>query len=98
VSVPAPGEGGVRDGEATAGDGPRVVVYTTILCPPCDELKAYLRSHGVAFETADPMMDEDAAEFLEDRNIRSAPTLRVGDEVVSGAALTRERVDALLGL
>jgi glutaredoxin len=77
--------------------GRRVVVYTTALCPPCDDLKAYLKSLGIPFETADPMMDEDAAEFLEDNNIRSAPALRVDDQVVAGAALTPERVDELLG-
>lgn len=86
--------------EAGSDDGNdrRVVLYTTALCPPCDDLKAYLRARDIAFETADPMMDEEAAEFLEDRNVRSAPALRVGDEVLAGAALTRDRIDALLGL
>ncbi len=80
------------------GTAPRVIVYTTALCPPCDDLKAYLSSRDIAFETADPMMDEDAAEFLEDNNVRSAPALRVGDAVVAGPALTRESIDSLLGL
>jgi glutaredoxin len=97
----ADGAGGGSSDGSDDGDGStgrRVIVYTTALCPPCDDLKAYLTSRDVPFETADPMMDEDAAEFLEDHNVRSAPALRVGDQVVGGGALTRERVDELLGL
>ncbi len=28
---------------------PEIVLYVTPLCAPCDRLKAYLRSRGVAF-------------------------------------------------
>ena len=38
-----------------------VIVYSTPLCVPCDQLKSYLRERGVDFTAKDLMMDEDAA-------------------------------------
>ncbi len=75
-----------------------VIVYTTPLCPPCDRLKAYLRSRGVAFRVADLMMEPEAAEELERRNIRATPVLRVDGKILAGAELKTETIDALLGL
>jgi glutaredoxin len=62
----------------------KVVVYSTPLCAPCERLKAYLRSKGVAFTVSDIMVDEDAAIFLENRNIRSTPVVTVDDEIIVG--------------
>ncbi len=59
-------------------------------------MKEYLRSRGVAFKVVDVMMDEDAAELLERRNIRSTPVLSVDGELVVG--FQREPIDKLLGL
>lgn len=75
-----------------------VVLYVTPLCAPCDRLKAYLRSREIDFAIKDLMMDEEAAEFLESRNIRSSPVLRVGDDILAGQSLNTEKIDALLGL
>ncbi len=63
---------------------PAVTVYSTAFCPPCDRLKAHLGELGVAFTLRDPMMDEEAAEFLESRHLRTTPVLTVGDTVVVG--------------
>lgn len=71
-----------------------VVVYSTALCIPCEHLKRHLRDREVAFTVKDPMMDEDAAEFLESNGIRSTPVLTVGDEVIVG--FDPERVDEVL--
>jgi len=73
-----------------------VIVYSTPLCAPCERLKSYLRSRGVDFSVKDLLMDETAALYLESRNVRTTPVLRVGDELVVGFA--REQVDVLLGL
>jgi glutaredoxin-like protein NrdH len=73
---------------------PDVVVYSTALCAPCELLKQHLSSRGVAFVVKDPMMDEDAAEFLEERDIMTTPVLSVGGELVIG--YNSEAVDALL--
>ena len=73
-----------------------VIVYSSPLCAPCERLKEYLKSRGVAFTVVDVMMDEDAAELLESRNIRSTPVLSVDGELVVG--FQREPIDKLLGL
>jgi glutaredoxin len=75
---------------------PEVVVYSTPLCEPCEELKAYLRGRGVAFRVRDLLLDEEAAETLEQRNIWSSPAISVGDEFLEG--FDRARIDRLLGL
>jgi len=71
-----------------------VTVYSTAFCSPCEHLKRHLADAGVAFVVMDPMMDEDAAEFLENRNIRSTPVLTVGDHIVIG--FDRAKVDEAL--
>ena len=76
----------------------KVVLYTTPMCGPCEQVKKYLTAHGVDFEVVDVMMDEEAADLLDSKGIRSAPALAVGDKIVAGAALSTERIDALLGL
>ena len=73
-----------------------VIVYSSPLCAPCERMKEYLRSRGVEFTVVDVMMDEDAAELLESRNIRSTPVLSVDGELVVG--FQREPIDKLLGL
>ena len=76
----------------------RIVLYTTPMCGPCEQVKAYLTALGVAFEVVDVMMDEEAAELLDSNGIRSAPALAVGAKIVAGAALSTDRIDELLGL
>jgi adenosylhomocysteine nucleosidase len=73
-----------------------VTVYSTPLCGPCEELKAYLRAKGVSFRVRDLLVDEEAADELERRNIWSAPAISVGDAYVEG--FHPARIDALLGL
>jgi len=75
-----------------------VIVYSTPLCTPCERLKAYLKDRGVEFIAKDLMMDEDAAEFIDEKNIRTSPVLRVGDELLHGADLEPAKIDALLAL
>ncbi len=76
----------------------KVVLYTTPMCGPCEQVKKYLTALGVDFEVVDVMMDEEAADLLDSKGIRSAPALAVGDKIVAGAALSTERIDELLGL
>lgn len=66
-----------------------VTVYSTPLCAPCERLKTYLRNKGVEFTVKDVMIDEAAAMFLEERNIRSTPVLAVDDEIIIGFDLKR---------
>ncbi len=75
-----------------------ITVYSTPLCAPCERLKQYLRSKGVPFEAKDLMMDEEAAEKIEDLGIRSSPVLEVDGKFYSGAQLTPEALAGVLGL
>jgi glutaredoxin len=76
----------------------KIIVYSTPLCAPCEQLKGYPRAHDVAFEAKDLMMDEEAAAFIESHNIRSSPVLQVGEQLIFGPELGPEKVDEVLGL
>ncbi|MBL6612534.1 MAG: glutaredoxin family protein [Reyranella sp.] len=73
-----------------------ITVYTTPLCGPCEALKRALMGRGVHFRTVDLLMDEAAAERLEEKGIRSAPALEIDGRIYAGAALSDEKLDALL--
>ena len=80
------------------GEQPEIIVYSTPFCVPCDALKRFLTEHGVPFTNKDLMMDEEAAELVESRNIRTSPVLGVGDELYAGRALERDNLIDVLGL
>ena len=50
----------------------------------------------MTFTIRNVMADQDAADFLESRDVFMTPVLAVDDELVVG--FQRERIDALLGL
>lgn len=75
-----------------------VTVYSTPLCAPCERLKQYLKAHGVPFEARDLMMDEEAAEKIEDLGIRSSPVLEVDGRFYAGTQLTPELLGGILGI
>jgi len=81
------GEPGQRD----------IVVYTSPMCAPCEQLKRYLTSLGVSYRVRDLLMDEDAQDRLDAARIRSTPALEVDGEIHAGDALTPEKVRALVG-
>jgi glutaredoxin len=73
-----------------------VILYSTPLCAPCEQLKRYLTAKGVAFTVKDLLMDEEAAELMDSLNIRSAPALGIAGKVYAGAELDPDRIEALL--
>lgn len=75
-----------------------VVVYTSPMCAPCEQLKQFLKSHGVAFRVRDLLMDEDAQDRLDEARIRSTPALELDGKIYAGDALTPQKVRELLGL
>lgn len=75
-----------------------VIVYSTPFCAPCEALKRHLTARGVSFVTKDLMMDEEAADFVEGRGIRTSPVLQVGEALLHGTELEPASIDALLGL
>jgi len=79
-------------------DKPRdVVVYTSPMCAPCEQLKAYLRRLGVPFRVRDLLMDEEAQDRLDEARIRSTPALEVDGIIHAGSELTPDKVRALVG-
>ncbi len=74
----------------------QATVFSTPLCAPCERMKAYLRQRGVDFIVRDIMMDEEAALFLERKNIRTTPVLLLDGELIVG--FDRERIDRLIGI
>lgn len=82
----------------TAESTRKVIVYSTPLCAPCEALKRFLRSHDVAFVAKDLMMDEDAAEYIESKNIRSTPVLQIDEQLYYGSDLSAERLEQLFAL
>ncbi len=77
---------------------PEVTLYTTPLCAPCEQVKRYLESRGVAFARRDLMMDEEAQDRLDAARIRGTPAVEVDGTFLAGDGLTREALDRLLGL
>ena len=75
-----------------------VTVYSTPFCAPCERLKAYLKAQGVAFTVRDLMLDEEAADMIESRNIRSSPVLQVGDDLYHGPDLQPDALARILAL
>jgi glutaredoxin-like protein NrdH len=75
-----------------------IIVYSTPFCAPCDKLKQYLTANGVPFVAKDLMMDEEAAEHIEDLGIRSSPVLEVDGKAYAGAQLSAESLSGILGL
>ncbi len=75
-----------------------VIVYSTPFCAPCDALKQYLKTNGVAFTAKDLMMDEEAADHIESLGIRSSPVLEVDGHAYAGAQLSHESLCGILGL
>jgi len=78
--------------------GRDVIVYTSPMCAPCEQLKRFLTANGVAYKVRDLLMDEDAQDRLDEARIRSTPALEVDGHIYAGDALTQEKVRALLGL
>lgn len=74
-----------------------ITVYTTPLCAPCEALKRALEARGVEFRIIDLLLDEEAAERLEDEGIRSAPALEIDGKLYAGASLSDDQLDAVLG-
>jgi glutaredoxin-like protein NrdH len=73
-----------------------IIVYTTPLCAPCEALKRILKTEGLSFEVKDLMVDESAAELMEQLGIRSSPALGINGEIYFGDDLAPERLVVLL--
>jgi len=75
-----------------------VIVYSTPLCAPCEQLKNFLREEGVDFKVKDLMMDEEAAELMDEKGVRSAPALGIDGKVLFGPDLSPDNLRKELNL
>lgn len=64
--------------------GPAITVYSSPLCGPCERMKTWLTERDYSFIVRDVMMDEEAGELLESLDIRTTPTLQVGEQFIIG--------------
>lgn len=71
-----------------------VIVYTTPLCAPCAELTAYLRARGVPFTVTDILLDDAAADLLNEHGIFTAPALCIDGAFIEG--FDQQRIDRAL--
>ena len=77
---------------------PKLIVYSTPLCPPCETLKRILKTEGLAFDVVDLLVDEEAATLMEREGVRSSPALSIDGRIYSGADLEMGNLVALLDL
>ena len=77
---------------------PKLIVYSTPLCAPCEALKRILNTEGLDFEVIDLMMDEEAALLMEREGIRTSPALSIDGRLHAGADLEMGNLAALLDL
>lgn len=73
-----------------------LIIYSTPHCVPCEGLKKILRAEGLEFEVKDILVDGEAAQVLEQRDIRSVPVLSIDGELHHGEALRMENLVGLL--
>lgn len=79
-------------------DARDVIVYTSPMCAPCEQLKRFLTANGVKYRVRDLLMDEDAQDRLDEAKIRSTPALEVDGQIYAGDSLTPDRVRQLVGI
>jgi glutaredoxin-like protein NrdH len=65
---------------------------------PCDQLKGWLKARGVEFSVRDLLMDEEAADRMDEAGIRSTPVLEVDGTLYVGEDLAPEKLKQLLGV
>ncbi|HQE93042.1 MAG TPA: glutaredoxin domain-containing protein [Anaerolineae bacterium] len=76
---------------------PRVIVFSTPMCPHCRHAKQYLRSRGIAFTEVDVSRDAHAAQEMERMSgQQGVPVIRIDNHIVVG--FDRPKIDRLLDL
>ena len=78
--------------------GKEVILYSTPFCAPCEQLKKFLREEGVEFKVKDLMMDQEAAELMDEIGVRSTPALGIDGKVLFGPDLSPENLRKELSL
>ncbi|MBR6011887.1 MAG: glutaredoxin family protein [Methanomicrobium sp.] len=62
-------------------DSPKITVYSLEVCPNCEKLKNFLKSHDVAYDELDMASPENMTELrMNNVFVREAPVLQIGDD------------------
>jgi len=77
---------------------PKLIVYSTPLCKPCEALKRILATEGLAFDAVDLLVDADAAALMAREGIRSSPALSIDGRIYAGPDLEMDNLVELLDL
>lgn len=77
-------DGGAYPSQPRPHPQPTLTVFSSPLCGPCERMKAWLTERDYTFTVRDVMMDEEAGELLESRDIRTTPALQVDGDFIIG--------------
>jgi len=78
---------------------PKILIYSTLTCPDCRALKAWLASRGLDWTEKDLSDPEVMAEAKMRTGVRVAPITLVGDKIFYGTfASQKPRLVEALGL
>ncbi|HEY5337895.1 MAG TPA: glutaredoxin 3 [Rhizomicrobium sp.] len=66
---------------------PKIILYTTPICPYCARAKSLLKKKGAAYEEIDVFMDAAARAEMEEKagGARTVPQIFIGDTHVGGS-------------
>lgn len=67
----------------------QVIVYTKPLCPQCEQTQRWLDGRGIAYETRDVTLNQEAREYVLGLGYRGAPVVVADGDHWSGFRLDR---------
>lgn len=74
---------------------PKVIVYSTTICPWCNKVKDYLKQHNIEFEEKNVQEDQEAAhEMVEKSGQMGVPVIDIDGEIIVG--FDKEKIDKAL--
>jgi Cu+-exporting ATPase len=77
---------------------PHLIIYTRAGCADCQAAKAFFEKHGVSYEERPIEDSRHRDELLRTYKRMAAPTIVIGDEVLTGFGANREKILSLLDL
>ncbi|MGV0656040.1 glutaredoxin-like protein NrdH [Mycolicibacterium thermoresistibile] len=66
-----------------------ITVYTKLQCPQCEQTKKWLDGRGIAYETRDVTLNQEAREYVLGLGYRGAPVVVADGEHWSGFRVDR---------
>lgn len=73
-----------------------VILYTTLTCPYCITLKAFLDEHGISYEQKDASDPQVQQELVRKCQCLSVPVIDIDGQVIVG--FKRDQISQALGI